>query len=117
MLTKLATLLKVSFKFRDDDVYQARGKWIGDFPFQKPIAFDLSFKLSELALCHDACPLANRRLAGQVVSQEFSDNFLWFLSCESVPACRGISTPMGRFEGARLPTFEFPGLTPLAERD
>jgi hypothetical protein len=42
-LTGLAILLKVSFKFQDDDVYQARGKWIGHLPFQEPIARNLSF--------------------------------------------------------------------------
>jgi hypothetical protein len=54
-----ATLLKLSLEFRDDDVDQTRGQWIGHLPFQEPIARNLSFPLSELALRHRVCPLAN----------------------------------------------------------
>jgi hypothetical protein len=42
-LTGLAILLKVSFKLQDDDVDQARGKWISHLPLQEPIARNLNF--------------------------------------------------------------------------
>ena len=42
-LPRLANLLQVSFQFRNDDVYQARGEWIGHLSLQETIALDLSF--------------------------------------------------------------------------
>jgi hypothetical protein len=41
---------------------------------------DLNFLLFQLALCHGLCPPTNRRKGYTIVSLNFSDHFLWFLS-------------------------------------
>ena len=68
LLTGLATLLKLSFEFRDYDVDQTRGQWIGHLPFQEPIAQNLSFQLSELAVCHRGLPSGEPTLPPRIFS-------------------------------------------------
>ncbi|BCA14664.1 hypothetical protein BRDID11004_21120 [Bradyrhizobium diazoefficiens] len=69
---------QLGFKILDDAMKQTRGKRVGHFPFQTPITRDPGFLLSQLVLCHQTGPPANRRADSQTVSLKFSDHLPWF---------------------------------------
>jgi hypothetical protein len=80
VLTDVTLPAQLGFKLFDNRAKQTRSKRISNLSRQEPITSDLHFLPFELALCHESCPPTYLCAGSTVVSLNFSDDFIWFLS-------------------------------------